>query len=119
MSKLALWLPEAAHSWWLTHGLAGWVILSTIWGVATIILDVLIEALTGTQYTISWQTQQLSIINPVIPTALGLVVGGLTVHFFKVRDWPWMQSGQPWHFYAIGFACGAFLVALCWTQRGG
>jgi hypothetical protein len=104
--------------WWLRHGLAGWTVLSLIWGVATIAYDAAIEAIAGTQSTISWQAQQASIANPVIPTALGLVVGGLTIHFFKVRAWGWFQEGQPWHDYAAGFLAGAALVALSWTQRG-
>ena len=42
--------------WWLKHGLLGWVVLSAIWGALTIVFDILIEAITGNEYTISWQT---------------------------------------------------------------
>jgi hypothetical protein len=102
---------------WLKNGLLGWVILSAVWGFLTIVYDILIESITGNEYTISAQTQAVSVENPVIPAAIGLVVGGLAVHFFKVREWPWFQQGQPWHYYAIGFVAGAILVAATWTQR--
>jgi hypothetical protein len=105
--------------YWLKNGLLGWVVLSSLWGVASIVYDILIVTIGGgVKDTISWQTQQVSVGNPVIPCALGIVVGGLTIHFFKVRDWPWFQHGQPWHFYALGFVLGAVAVAATWTQRG-
>ena len=104
--------------WWFQNGLAGWAILSTVWGVLSIVYDIAIEAMYGTQSTISWQTQQVSIANPVVPMAVGLVAGGLACHFFKVRTMGWFEAGQPWHYYAIGFVAGAFLIALTWTQRG-
>jgi len=104
-------------AWWFQHGLAGWFVLSLIWGVLTIVYDSLIALWYGGQDTISWQTQQAALQNPIIPAAIGLVVGGLTVHFFKVRSMGWFEIGQPWHYYALAYACGAFLIALTWTQR--
>jgi hypothetical protein len=102
---------------WLKNGLLGWVILSALWGALTIIYDILIESITGNEYTISAQTQAVSVENPVIPAAIGLVVGALACHFFKVREWGWFNTSQPWLYYALGFAAGVVIVAFTWTQR--
>lgn len=104
--------------WWLRNGLAGWFVLTLIWGAVSIIYDTLIEILTGTRNTISWQTQQAALANPVIPAAVGLIVGGLAVHFFRVRALAMFDASQPWLYYAAGFVAGAVLVGLTWTQRG-
>ena len=49
---------------------------------------------------------------------MGLITGGLVIHFFKVRTMGWFEPGQPWHNWALGFLAGALVVACTWTQRG-
>jgi hypothetical protein len=105
--------------WWLYHGIAGWTVLWLAWGVLSIVYDVLILTIGGgVKSTISWQVQQASIANPVIPVAVGLIIGALTTHFFKLRSEGWFAEGQPWHYWALGFALGAIGVAASWTQIG-
>jgi hypothetical protein len=104
---------------WLKNGLIGFVILTGIWGAVVIAFDIAIEATTGNQFTISWQTQTVSLHNPVIPFAINFVVGGLMVHFFKIRTMGWFEAGQPIHYALIGLLMGAVAVALTWEQRGG
>lgn len=102
---------------WIKNGLAGWAIMSSIWGLASIIYDITLECMFGRDATISWQTQLKSISNPVIPTACGLVIGGLTVHFFVVRSLHWNDAHQPWKFWLCGAVAGGLLVLASWTQR--
>ena len=105
-------------SFWLRNGLIGFAILTGMWGLIAIVFDSAIEAATGTIDTISGQTQQFSIANPVVPAAVGLVTGGLVIHFFKVRDWSWFDPRQPLRDWVIGAVAGMILVAYTWTQRG-
>lgn len=104
--------------WWLKNGLAGWFVLTLVWGVLSIAFDTAIEIVTGTRNTISWEMQLAALANPVIPAAVGLVVGGLAVHFFRVRALALFDARQPWLYYLAGFVAGAVLVGLTWEQRG-
>lgn len=104
--------------WWLRQGLLVWFLLSLLWGAASIVWDAVVQWLSGVEYTISWQTQQVGKDNPVVPAALGFVVWGLAVHFFKVRSWSWYDERQPLLYWLAGGLIGATFVALTWTQRG-
>jgi hypothetical protein len=103
---------------WLRNGILGWFVLSLAWGLATIVYDVYLEFWVGNANTISWETQQISKDNPVIPGAIGLVVFGLAVHFWKVREWSWFDPRQPLWYWLVCGLLGATFVALTWTQRG-
>ncbi len=107
------WWP----SWWLKNALFTWFVLSLVWGALTIILDGVVLALNGREATISWQTREVSLANPVIPASLGFLVWGLAVHFFKIHEWSWLDVRQPFHAWLAGGLLGATFVALFWTQR--
>jgi hypothetical protein len=104
--------------WWLRKALLIWVLLSLIWGALTILLDIVVFALEGTKFTISWQTQEVSLENPVIPASVGFLVWGLAVHFWKIRAWNWWDTRHPLWYWVAGGLLGAVFVALTWTQRG-
>lgn len=106
-------------NWWLRQGLFVWLLLTLLWGAATIVWDVVVLWASGVQDTISWQTQVVSRDNPVIPAAVGFLVWGLAVHFWKVRAWGWTDERQPLLYWLLGGILGAVFVALTWTQRGG
>lgn len=104
--------------WWLKNALCVWFLLSLIWGILTIVLDVIVLWLHGSRYTISWQTQEVSLENPVIPAAIGFVVWGLAVHFWKIREWSWFDVRHPLWYWLMCGLLGAVFVALTWTQKG-
>lgn len=102
--------------WWLQNGLAGFFLLSLLWGVVCIAYDVAIMWLYGVKDTISWQTQQAAMKNPIVALAVGLPVGFLGVHFFCSRTLPLFDRGQPWINNAIGVAIGALVAFFYWRQ---
>lgn len=105
-------------SWWFKNALFVWFLLSLVWGVLTITLDVIVLWLHGSKATISWQCQQVSLDNRVIPGALGFLVWGLAVHFWYIHSWDWHDPRHPLWNWLIGGLMGALFVALTWTQRG-
>ena len=52
--------------WWFKHGLAGFAAVTAVWGLAVIVYDSIIEACFGNQFTISAQTQAISVNNPPV-----------------------------------------------------
>ena len=107
----------SSSRWWLNHALLTWVLLSAIWGALTIILDVVVIMTQGNKGTISYQTQQASLDNPVIPAAVGFLVFGLAWHFWFIHDWSLLDPRHPLWRWVVGGILGSIFVYFFWLQR--
>ncbi len=103
-------------NWWQKNALLTSLLATVAWAVLLIVLDVLVLALQGRDFTISWQMRMVSIANRVIPAVSGFLAWGFAFHFWRLYERR-LFDPQPIHDWFVGGVLGAIFVSYCWLQR--